>query len=108
MSSDTDSICAPSALPHQQEYEDRTFITPGIAALGPAAVKRLVQTIATFDDFYRATDPKSRPDNGVFDTDGVEVWFKIDVCDRPIAAQMPGAPRILRTILLALVDEFRG
>src|SRR5437016_14140394 len=26
-------------------------ITPGIAALGPETVKRIIQTIATFDDF---------------------------------------------------------
>ena len=27
-------------------------ITPGIAALGPEAVERIVKTIAVFDDFY--------------------------------------------------------
>ena len=29
----------------------RAMITPGIAALGPAAVERIIKTIAVFDDF---------------------------------------------------------
>ena len=32
-------------------------ITPGVAALGPAAVERIVKTIAVFDDFCHANDP---------------------------------------------------
>ena len=32
-------------------------ITPGVAALGPEAVERIVKTIAVFDDFL----PRERP-----------------------------------------------
>jgi hypothetical protein len=32
-------------------------ITVGVAALGPAAVDRIVKTIAVFDDFCHANDP---------------------------------------------------
>ena len=39
-------------------------MTPGIAALGQEAVRRLVQTIATFDDFCTANDPHGEHDFG--------------------------------------------
>ena len=32
-------------------------MTPGIAALGPEAVARIVKTIAVYDDFCHANDP---------------------------------------------------
>jgi hypothetical protein len=32
------------------------FIIPGAAALGPAAVERIVKTIPLFDDFCHAND----------------------------------------------------
>jgi hypothetical protein len=32
-------------------------LTPRVAALGPAAVERIVKTIALFDDFCHANDP---------------------------------------------------
>jgi hypothetical protein len=32
-------------------------ITLGVAALGPAAVERIIRTIAVFDDFCHANDP---------------------------------------------------
>ena len=37
-------------------------ITPGIAALGPEAVDRIVKTIAVFDDFCHANDPYEEHD----------------------------------------------
>jgi len=37
-------------------------ITPGVAALGPEAVERIVKTIAVFDDFCRANDPYEERD----------------------------------------------
>jgi hypothetical protein len=36
-------------------------ITPGVAALGPEAVERIVKTIAVFDDFCHANDPLTGP-----------------------------------------------
>jgi Protein of unknown function (DUF3768) len=39
-------------------------ITPGIAALGPEAVDRIVKTIAVFDDFCHANDPHEEHDFG--------------------------------------------
>ena len=42
-------------------------VTPGVAALGPAAVERIVKTIAVFDDFCRANDPYEEHDFGSFE-----------------------------------------
>ena len=33
-------------------------MTPGIAALGQAAVERIVKTIAVYDDFCQANNPR--------------------------------------------------
>ncbi len=45
-------------------------ITPGVAALGPEAVERIVKTIAVFDDFCRANDPYEEHDFWSFEADG--------------------------------------
>jgi hypothetical protein len=44
-------------------------MTPGIAALGPEAVERIVKTIAVFDDFCHANDPHEEHDFGAFEAD---------------------------------------
>jgi Protein of unknown function (DUF3768) len=64
-------------------------ITPGIAALGSKAVKRLVQTIAIFDDFCTANDPHGEHDFGAFDFDGTPVMFKIDYYDKDLQFRSP-------------------
>ena len=53
-------------------------ITPGVAALGPEAVERIVKTIAVFDDFSHANDPYEEHDFGSFEADGTMIFFKID------------------------------
>ena len=42
-------------------------ITPGVAALGPDAVERIVKTIAVYDAFCHANDPYGEHDFGSFD-----------------------------------------
>ena len=64
-------------------------ITPGIAALGAEAVKRLIQTIAVFDDFCTANDPHGEHDFGCFSFDGSEVIFKIDYYDKELKFHSP-------------------
>jgi Protein of unknown function (DUF3768) len=51
-------------------------ITPGVAALGPAAVERIVKTIAVFDDFCHANDPYEEHDFGAFEADGHMIYFQ--------------------------------
>lgn len=85
------------------------MITPGIAELGPEAVERLVKTIAVFDNFCTANDPHEEHDFGVFDFDGVEVFFKIDYFDKDLNFHSPdpGDPAVTeRVITLMLATEY--
>ena len=63
-------------------------ITPGVAALGPEAVERIVKTIAVFDDFCRANDPYEEHDFWSFEADGHMIMFKIDYLDRDLSMHM--------------------
>jgi len=87
----------------------RAVMTTGIAALGPEAVQRLVQTIATFDDFCTANDPNGEHDFGVFEFDGTPVMFKIDYFDKDLNFHSPDPadPAVTeRVITLMLADEY--
>jgi hypothetical protein len=90
-------------------FSGRVLITAGIAELGPAAVLRLVQTIATFDDFCRANDPHEEHDFGMFEFDGRSVAFKIDYYDKAMSAASPNPadPAVTeRLITLMLAEEY--
>ena len=64
-------------------------ITPGVAALGAEAVKRIVKIIAVFDDFCHANDPYEEHDFGAFDVDGHTIMFKIDYLDQSMSMHSP-------------------
>ena len=64
----------------QHQTGGKAVMTPGVAALGSEAVQRLVQTIATFDNFCIANDPHGEHDFGAFDFDGIEIFFKLSLC----------------------------
>ena len=84
-------------------------ITPGIAELGPDAVKRLVQTIAIFDDFCHANDPYEEHDFGVFDFVGISVMFNIDYFDKSLNFRSPNPsdPAVTeRIITIMRADEY--
>jgi hypothetical protein len=84
-------------------------MTPGIAALGTEAVGRLIQTIATFDDFCTANDPYGEHDVGAFDFDGTPVMFKIDYYDKALSFHSPDPadPTVTeRVITLMLAEEY--
>ncbi|MGH2549570.1 MAG: DUF3768 domain-containing protein [Thermomicrobiales bacterium] len=84
-------------------------ITTGIAALGADAVQRIVQAIATFDDFCNANDPHEEHDFGTFDTDGVQIIFKIDYYDKAMQFHSPNPadPSVTeRVITVMLADEY--
>ena len=57
MSTDRNRIRALNDELRQHLLGGGAVMTPGIAALGPEAVGRLVQTISIFDDFCAANDP---------------------------------------------------
>jgi hypothetical protein len=109
MSTDTDRIRMLNDQLRRHLTGGRAVMTPGIAALGSEAVHRLVQTIATFDDFCTANDPHGEHDFGAFEFDGVEVFFKIDYFDKDLNFQSPDPadPAVTeRVITLMLAEEY--
>jgi hypothetical protein len=84
-------------------------MTPGIAALGPEAVRRLIQTIALFDDFCTENDPYGEHDFGSFPFEGRNVVFKIDYYDKELnhRAADPADPSVTaRIITIMFADEY--
>ena len=84
-------------------------ITPGVAALGPEAVERIVKTIAVFDDFCRANDPNEEHDFGAFEADGHMIMFKIDYLDRDLSMHSPDpadSAVTQRVITIMLAEEY--
>lgn len=93
----------------QQLTGGTAVMTPGIAALGAEAVRRLIQTIAVFDDFCTANDPHGEHDFGTFDFDGVSIIFKIDYYDKDLQFHSPdpGEPAVTeRVITIMLAEEY--
>jgi hypothetical protein len=84
-------------------------MTPGVAALGLAAVERIVKTIAVYDDFCHANDPHEEHDFGSFDADGQTIVFKIDYFDKQLQMHSPDPsdPTVTqRVITIMLADEY--
>jgi Protein of unknown function (DUF3768) len=84
-------------------------ITPGVAALGPDAVERIVRTITVYDDFCHANDPHEEHDFGAFDAEGQRVLFKIDYFDTTITVHSPDPadPAVTeRVITIMLAEEY--
>jgi hypothetical protein len=52
-----------------------TFMTLGVAALGPEVVVRIVKTIQVYDNFCHANDPHEEHDFGSFEVDGQTIFF---------------------------------
>jgi hypothetical protein len=89
MSTDTDRIRALNDELRKTLEGGKAFMTPGIAALGPKAVQRLVQVLVTFDDFCIANDPHGEHDFGMFEFEGESVLFKIDYYDAKLEFGSP-------------------
>jgi hypothetical protein len=81
-------------------------ITPGVAALGPEAVERIVRTIAVFDSFCHENDPYEEHDFGSFEVDGHDVLFKIDLYEEPDVKDSNGEPLVNRVLTVMLAEEY--
>jgi hypothetical protein len=84
-------------------------ITPGVAALGQAAVERIVKTIAVYDDFCHANDPHEEHDFGSFQAEGQKIFFKIDYYDKSLTYHSPDPSDgsvTERVITIMLADEY--
>ena len=109
MSTDTDRIRMLNDQLRKHLLDGGAVMTAGIAALGGEAVQRLVQTLATFDDFCAANDPHGEHDFGAFDFDGTAVMFKIDYYDKSLNHHSPDPadPAVTeRIITLMLAEEY--
>ena len=81
-------------------------MTPGIAALGPEAVSRIIKTIEVYDDFCHANDPHEEHDFGAFDADGHKVFFKIDLYEEPEVKSPNGEPVVTHVLTIMLAEEY--
>jgi Protein of unknown function (DUF3768) len=81
-------------------------MTPGVAALGPEAVERIVKTVAVFDDFCHANDPYEEHDFGAFDADGHRILFKIDLYEEPDVKNANEEPVVTRVLTIMLAEEY--
>jgi len=85
----------------------RAVLTPGVAALGQAAVARIIKTIAVFDDFCAANDPYGEHDYGAFEAEGHTIFFKIDYFDTALTYHSPdpGDPAVTERVLTIMLAE---
>ena len=84
-------------------------MTPGIAALGPEAVERIVHSISAYELFTESNDPHGEHDFGSFKHDGRKVFFKIDYYDRTMefASADPSDPMVTtRVLTVMLASEY--
>jgi Protein of unknown function (DUF3768) len=83
------------------------MMTPGVAALGRAAVDRIVKTIALFDDFCHANDPHEEHDFGSFEAEGHVILFKIDYYDQNLTYHSPDPadPAVTRRVITIMLAE---
>jgi hypothetical protein len=85
------------------------FMTPGVAALGPEAVVRILKTIEVYDDFCHANDPHEEHDFGSFEADGHTIFFKIDYFEKELAYHSPDPSDqaiTKRMITIMLAEEY--
>ena len=109
MDSKTARIRALNDQLRQNLADGIAVMTPGVAALGAEAVKRIVKTIAVFDDFCHANDPYEEHDFGSFETDGHTIMFKIDYFDESLTYHSPDPadPSVTkRVITIMLAEEY--
>ena len=83
------------------------FMTPVVAALGAETVKRIVRTVAVYDDFCHANDPHGEHDFGSFETEGHTIFFKIDYYDPSLRVHSadPSDPAVTRRVITIMLAE---
>jgi Protein of unknown function (DUF3768) len=109
MSSQTEEIRALNDQLRQKLATGLAVITPGVAALGPEAVDRIVKTISVYDDFCHANDPHEEHDFGAFEAEGEAIFFKIDYYDNNLSRHSPDPadPSVTkRVITIMLASEY--
>ena len=109
MTNQTDQIRTLNDSLRQNLQTGIAVITPGVAALGAEAVRRIAQTIAVYDDFCHANDPHEEHDFGSFEAESKTIFFKIDYYDPSLSchSEDPSDPSITkRVITIMLAEEY--
>ena len=84
-------------------------LSPGVMALGPAGVHRIIKAIASYDNFDPDDDRFEQHEAGTFDADGHTIFFKIDSLDLAEEGLSPDPADFevtVRIINVMLTDEF--
>jgi hypothetical protein len=105
----TDRIRALNDHLRQNLGHGRAVMTPGVAALGPEAIARIIKTVEVYDDFCHANDPYQEHDFGSFEANGQTIFFKIDYFDMDLTNHSPDPadPAVTeRVITIMLAEEY--
>ena len=107
MATQTERIRALNDELRQHLLGGLAVMTPGVAALGPDAVDRIVKTISVFDDFCHANDPHEEHDFGSFEAEGKKIYFKIDYFDSTLTYHSPDPadPSVTERVITIMLDE---
>ena len=85
------------------------MITPGVRALGVAALSALIQAVREFDAFTPDNDPYEEHDFGSIDLCGERIFWKIDAYSKCLEYGSPDAsnPEVTaRVMTIMLASEY--
>ena len=83
--------------------------TPGIRAMGSAAIASILRQIVEFDDFTPDNDPYGEHDMGVLREGGAKIFWKIDYYDHALFGASPDpadAAQTKRVMTIMLAEEY--
>ena len=99
----------PSILAEASTSElGKWYLTRGVAALGGDVIARVVLAVAAFDRFGEDNDPHGEHDFGIFEIEGVGIYWKIDYYDArdpDLGAEDPSEPATTERVLTIMLRE---
>lgn len=87
----------------------KTFITPGVSALGPEFATKALAVVQSFAEFSSANDPYGEHDFGACDISGEKLFWKIDYYDLSMdfGSNDPADPaQTTRVLTILLAEEY--
>jgi hypothetical protein len=81
--------------------------TPGVIALGWAALPQIVQAVRSFDEFSTDNDPHGEHDFGAIEWRGQRLFWKIDCYDPDMrfGSADPSDPSVTARVLTIMLAE---
>jgi|ERR1700719_85789 uncharacterized protein DUF3768 len=85
----------------------RIVVTRGVADRGSQFVNRAVRAVREFSEFTENNDPHGEHDFGIFELDGVTLYWKIDYYDEDLefGSPDPADPAVTCRVLTILLRE---